>query len=115
MGRTAQNKKTSVAVIRSKGKFRELIDRTLHDKAFRESLESDPQGTLATVGIDITDPATVEYLKRKLNATDGASLADSPTKTAVFAVLTSAGVVVAASTPAFSKGDGTAPRGEEKE
>ena len=81
-----------------------LIDKVLIDKSFRKKLELNPKDTLLTLGIDVTDSSTISYLENNLSSKDKALLADGE-GSKIFAVSTSAGIVVAVSTPAFPKGD----------
>ncbi|GAI08802.1 unnamed protein product, partial [marine sediment metagenome] len=85
-------------------KLRELLDKTMQDRSFRSFLKSDPKGALATVGVDISNQQVLQYLKQHLNAGDEELLADGQVKK-IFAVVSSASIVVAVSTPAFPKGE----------
>ncbi len=88
----------------SKKTFRELIDRTIADAEFRKSLESNPKTTLLSMGVDIRDNATLAYLKKNFQTDHEALLADDKGNK-IFAGGTIVSIVVAASTPAFPKGD----------
>ncbi len=88
----------------SADKLKYLFQRVMHDAGFRSDLETSPESTLASVGVKISDPQVVCYLRDQLLAGNEALLVDGQGKK-IFAVATSASIVVAVSTPAFPKGD----------
>jgi hypothetical protein len=88
----------------TKKKLSELMQKVTHDKTFRLKLESAPIDTLAAEGINLSDSKVVEYIKENILPNGSSLLADGQ-QSKIFAVATSAGVVVAVSTPAFPKGE----------
>lgn len=85
-------------------KLHALLEKVFHDSSFRKNLENDPLLALANEGIEIQDPQIIAYLRDRFQIGDKALLADGQAKK-IFAVASIVSIGVAASTPAFPKGD----------
>ncbi|MEW6265854.1 MAG: hypothetical protein AB1641_22505 [Thermodesulfobacteriota bacterium] len=85
--------------------FKKIINETIVNSKFRESLVLDVFSTLKKFNITISNNFLADYLKNNIKASGSALIADEMSKGRVVATVgTVVSVVVAFSTPAIPKG-----------